>query len=161
MPGRQARGGLARRAEIARNRVVILSMHANETYVAQALRAGIAGYLVKDAAATSWRRRWRGGSRRDLPEPRDLRHVVDGFWASRSPTPIRCRDDRAREIHQLIAEGTRGDRRGAGCRHQDRGNAPGELMERLASATSPAGPVRHPLGDDLTGRLNAAPRPAS
>jgi len=30
-------------------RVMVLSMHANEKYVAQALRAGAAGYLLKDA----------------------------------------------------------------------------------------------------------------
>ena len=29
-------------------RVIILSMHANEEYVLQALRAGAAGYLLKD-----------------------------------------------------------------------------------------------------------------
>ena len=33
-------------------RVIILSMHANEEYVLQALRAGAAGYLLKDAALT-------------------------------------------------------------------------------------------------------------
>src|SRR5258708_4315576 len=33
-----------------RVRVVVLSMHANEEYVLQALRAGEAGYLLKDAA---------------------------------------------------------------------------------------------------------------
>jgi Response regulator containing a CheY-like receiver domain and an HTH DNA-binding domain len=32
-------------------RVIILSMHANEEYVAQALRAGAVGYLLKDSAA--------------------------------------------------------------------------------------------------------------
>jgi DNA-binding NarL/FixJ family response regulator len=32
-------------------KVIILSMHANEEYVMQALRAGAAGYLLKDAAS--------------------------------------------------------------------------------------------------------------
>ncbi|GAB4414244.1 MAG: hypothetical protein Kow00106_09280 [Anaerolineae bacterium] len=32
-------------------RVIILSMHANEEYVRQALRSGAQGYLLKDAAA--------------------------------------------------------------------------------------------------------------
>ena len=34
-----------------KTKIVILSMHAGEAYVAQALRAGVAGYLLKDAAA--------------------------------------------------------------------------------------------------------------
>ena len=33
-----------------RTRIVILSMHADEMYVARALKAGVAGYLLKDAA---------------------------------------------------------------------------------------------------------------
>src|SRR5713101_976177 len=37
--------------EIPTVRVVILSMHSNEEYVAQALHAGAAGYLLKDAVA--------------------------------------------------------------------------------------------------------------
>jgi len=37
--------------EAPRTSVVILSMHANEGYVAQALRTGIRGYLLKDACA--------------------------------------------------------------------------------------------------------------
>ncbi|MFQ5770589.1 MAG: response regulator transcription factor, partial [bacterium] len=35
--------------EFPQVRVIILSMHATEEYVVQALRAGAAGYLVKDA----------------------------------------------------------------------------------------------------------------
>ena len=37
--------------EAPRTRVVILSMHADEKHVAQALRAGVAGYLLKDSFA--------------------------------------------------------------------------------------------------------------
>jgi DNA-binding NarL/FixJ family response regulator len=39
------------RDEFPRVRVVILSMHANEEYVARAFAAGAAGYLLKNAAA--------------------------------------------------------------------------------------------------------------
>jgi DNA-binding NarL/FixJ family response regulator len=50
MPGLN---GLEAAARIARDtpatRVVILSMHAGESYVAQALRVGVAGYVLKDA----------------------------------------------------------------------------------------------------------------
>jgi DNA-binding NarL/FixJ family response regulator len=51
MPGLN---GLEATARIGRQfplvRVIILSMHANEEYVIQALRAGAVGYLLKDAA---------------------------------------------------------------------------------------------------------------
>jgi DNA-binding NarL/FixJ family response regulator len=51
MPGL---GGLEASAQLKQDlpevRVVILSMHANEEYVLQALRAGAAGYMLKDSA---------------------------------------------------------------------------------------------------------------
>jgi len=51
MPGLNGIEAAARIArEHPRTRVLILSMHQNEDYVRRALRAGAAGYLVKDAA---------------------------------------------------------------------------------------------------------------
>ena len=47
MNGLQATAQLLK--EIPTVRVIILSMHANEVYVLQALRAGASGYLLKDA----------------------------------------------------------------------------------------------------------------
>src|SRR2546422_5126193 len=41
--------------ESPRTRVLILSMHATEEYVAQALRAGAAGYLLKGADVPEFR----------------------------------------------------------------------------------------------------------
>jgi len=45
---------LARRLtqELPRTRVIVLSMHAEASYVRQALKAGVAGYLVKGAAVS-------------------------------------------------------------------------------------------------------------
>src|SRR5579862_6859697 len=39
------------RSSCPKTRVVMLSMHANEEFVAKALRAGAVGYLLKEAAA--------------------------------------------------------------------------------------------------------------
>ena len=51
MPGLNGLEATARIChQFPRVRVIILSMHANEEYVMQALRAGAAGYLLKDAA---------------------------------------------------------------------------------------------------------------
>lgn len=43
-------------AEYPAVRVIILSMHASETYVTKALQAGVSGYVMKDAHITELRR---------------------------------------------------------------------------------------------------------
>jgi DNA-binding NarL/FixJ family response regulator len=89
-------------------RILILSMHANEGYVAQALRAGVAGYLLKDAAATELEVALRAVSRGDsYLSPAISRTVVDGFLqrSDAAPDPLAALTARQREILQLIAEG--------------------------------------------------------
>lgn len=91
-----------------KTRVVILSMHANEAYVAQALRAGIAGYLVKDAAATELAAALRAVARGETYlSPAISRQVVDGFLGKSQleADPLQGLTARQREILQLIAEG--------------------------------------------------------
>jgi DNA-binding NarL/FixJ family response regulator len=91
-----------------KTRVVILSMHANEGYVAQALRAGIAGYLLKDAAATELSAALRAVARGETYlSPAISRHVVEGFLGRSAPEadPLAGLTARQREILQLIAEG--------------------------------------------------------
>ena len=91
-----------------KTRVVILSMHANEAYVAQALRAGIAGYLVKDAAATELAAALRAVARGETYlSPAISRQVVDGFLGKSQleADPLQGLTSRQREILQLIAEG--------------------------------------------------------
>ena len=52
MPGLNGLDAIARIvADPPRTRVIALSMHTSEQYVADALRAGATGYIVKDAAA--------------------------------------------------------------------------------------------------------------
>jgi DNA-binding NarL/FixJ family response regulator len=92
----------------SRTRVVILSMHAEPSYVAQALRAGAVGYLLK------------GGSVEELPlalqaamrgetylTSRVSRSIVDGFLRDTvdATDPLAGLTDRQREILQLVAEG--------------------------------------------------------
>ena len=53
MPGMNGLEAASRIAERwPATRVIILSMHSNEEYVARALRAGAAGYLLKDAGTS-------------------------------------------------------------------------------------------------------------
>ena len=91
-----------------KTQVVILSMHANEAYVAQALRAGVAGYLLKDAAATELESALRAVMRGETYlSPAISRHVVEGFLGRARPEgdPLAALTARQREILQLIAEG--------------------------------------------------------
>ncbi len=88
-------------------RIVILSMHADRTYVNQALRAGVAGYLLKGAAVAelplALQAVMRGES---YLTPKVSRHVVDGFLREGDEDePLVDLTGRQREILQLIAEG--------------------------------------------------------
>ncbi len=91
-----------------RTRILILSMHAGEAYVAQALRAGVAGYLLKDAAAAELRLALEAVSRGETYlSPAISRQVVDGYLrASDAGSDLLAGlTARQREILQLIAEG--------------------------------------------------------
>ena len=109
MPGLNGLEVAARSSRASPNtRIVILSMHAGEAYVAQALRAGVSGYLLKDSAAAELRLALESVSRGDTYlSPAISRQVVEGFLKSGAETtdPLSGLTARQREILQLIAEG--------------------------------------------------------
>lgn len=90
-------------------KVIILSMHRNEEYVIQALRAGCAGYLVKDAAASELDLAIDAVRRGEMYlSPSISRQVVDGYLARSGATGRADRDaltPRQRDVLKLIAEG--------------------------------------------------------
>lgn len=94
--------------EFPLSRVIILSMHANEEYVLQALRAGAAGYLVKNAAPEELELAIRAVARGETYlSPTISRHVVEELLGGRklSASPLDMLTPRQREILQLVAEG--------------------------------------------------------
>jgi DNA-binding NarL/FixJ family response regulator len=96
--------------ESPRTRLVILSMHGDPGHVAQALRAGVSGYLLKDAAVDELPVLLRAVSRGETYlSPAISRSVVDGFLQRSGTSPVATADDgltpRQREILQLISEG--------------------------------------------------------
>jgi DNA-binding NarL/FixJ family response regulator len=109
MPGLNGLEAAARVAsESPYVRVIILSMHANEEYVVQALQSGAAGYLLKDADAAELEIAVRAVSRGEtyLSPPVSkqviadyLRRIGEGGSLLEALTP------RQREVLQLIAEG--------------------------------------------------------
>ena len=95
--------------ESPRTRIVMLSMYADRTYLRQALRAGVAGYLLKGAAVAELPLALQSVMRGETYlTPRVSREVVQGFLResqNEEPTPLEGLTKRQREILQLIAEG--------------------------------------------------------
>jgi DNA-binding NarL/FixJ family response regulator len=107
MPGLNGLEVAERVARESRTRLVILSMHSSPSHVAQALRAGAVGYLLKDAAAEELGLALRavaGGE--TYLSPAISRQVVDGYLG-RAAGDLPADDlltPRQREILQLVAE---------------------------------------------------------
>ena len=94
--------------EFSSVRVIILSMHANEEYVLQALRAGACGYLLKDAAVAELELALRAVNRGEIYlSPRISKRVIDSYLERlENERPLREElTPRQREIVQLVAEG--------------------------------------------------------
>lgn len=89
-------------------RVLMLSMHAGPEYVARALAAGAAGYLIKDAAfdelAAALASVFRGQRYLSRGIDEAIVRSLEGPDAKR-PTPLDLLTPRQRQILQLIAEG--------------------------------------------------------
>lgn len=117
-------------------RVIMLSMHANEEYVLQALRSGASGYLLKGADSAELAmaiKSVHGGG--VYLTPSISRAVIDEYLKTGAarPDPLERLTSRQREILQLIAEGhsTReiGERLSVSVKTVESHRA--ELMERL------------------------------
>lgn len=116
-------GGLQATGEIKRKfpfvRIIILTMHLNEAYVEQALRAGASGYLLKDSETSDLLHVidvvMRGGVHLG---PRASKQLVDSYLsrapatrkesAPAQPAPEILLTARQREILQCIVEGMTG-----------------------------------------------------
>lgn len=109
MPGLNGLEVAARVRDVSpRTRVVVLSMHAGETYVAQALRAGVAGYLLKDSAASDLQAALAAvGRGKTFLSPTISEQVVAAFLRGEPPpaSPLEGLSPRQREVLQLVAEG--------------------------------------------------------
>ena len=88
-------------------KVIVLSMYANEEYVMQALRAGAAGYLVKEAATSELELAIRAVARGNTYlSPAISGKVIDATLRPHTQgSPLDRLTPRQREILQLIAEG--------------------------------------------------------
>jgi DNA-binding NarL/FixJ family response regulator len=111
MPGLN---GLEIARQVARRapgtRTVMLSMHANEAYVLEALRNGASAYVLKDASAAEFVKAVRevAAGRRYLSPP--LSELTIEAYAHKAtsvaPEPYDTLTTREREVFQLTAEGS-------------------------------------------------------
>lgn len=95
------------RAVQPKAKVLILSMHAGESYVLQALRAGASGYLLKESAVSDPSAALDSVAKGGLFLSASLsRRVVEDFIHGDHPrtTPLDRLSPRQREVLQLIAE---------------------------------------------------------
>lgn len=97
------------RTELPQTRLIVLSMHADESYVRQALTIGVAGYIIKDAAAIELEAALRavaaGGN---YLSPSVSRQVMEGYGRqieSGAAGPLAALSPRQREILKMIAQG--------------------------------------------------------
>lgn len=96
------------RKEFPNTQVIILSMYANEEYVAQALRAGARGYLIKDAAVGELERAIRAVRKGETYfSPQISKRAIENYLVriDGSHGGLKNLAPRQREILQLIAEG--------------------------------------------------------
>jgi NarL family two-component system response regulator LiaR len=90
-------------------KVLVLSMHENQAYVEEVLKAGASGYVVKNSSSADLLHAidavCSGGC---YLSPEITHQVVDAFarpGTSQQPTGVSMLTDREREVLQLIAEG--------------------------------------------------------
>jgi DNA-binding NarL/FixJ family response regulator len=89
-------------------RVIILSMHANEEYVLQALQLGAMGYVLKDSGVSELELALRSVCKGEAYlSPTVSKHVVSDYVrrVGRTSNPLTQLTPRQREILQLLAEG--------------------------------------------------------
>jgi DNA-binding NarL/FixJ family response regulator len=104
--GLEATARLAR--EHPRVRVIVLSMHSSEEYVRHALKAGAAGYVIKDAGPEELELALRAVGRGETYlSPAVSRRVVEGYvhGPGEDRDPLDRLTPRQREILQRVAEG--------------------------------------------------------
>jgi DNA-binding NarL/FixJ family response regulator len=110
MPGMNGlEAALRLKKEQPQIKIIVLSMHASEEYVLQALRAGASGYLVKDSAPLELALALQAVARGETYlSPPISRQVVDSYMqrVGQVDDPLAVLTGRQREILQLIAEGS-------------------------------------------------------
>jgi len=105
--GIEATRQIARR--VPQTKILVLSMHSDEAYVVQMLKAGATGYLLKDSADVDLLQAVQAVSQgKSFFSPAVARLMSDDYARQRGENLVdryESLSDREREIFQLVAEG--------------------------------------------------------
>jgi DNA-binding NarL/FixJ family response regulator len=128
-------------------RVIILSMNSSEEYVLQAMRAGAAGYLLKNIGPTEMKKALRVVARGEKHITSAVAaHLIAGLLEGGEATSLERLTPRQREVLQLVAEGNTSKKiakkLGIGVKTADAHR--GELMKALGIHDT-AGLVRYAI----------------
>jgi len=86
-------------------KTIILTQHAEESYILEALRAGVHGYVLKTQAASDMIQAIRDVNRGKLYVSPVISNAVVGAYREQGAPPPDLLTPREREVLQLIAEG--------------------------------------------------------
>lgn len=86
-------------------KTIILTQHAEEPYILEALRAGVHGYVLKSQAVSDMIQAIRDVHRGRLYLSPSISNIVVGAYRERGELPRDPLTPREREVLQLIAEG--------------------------------------------------------
>jgi DNA-binding NarL/FixJ family response regulator len=88
-----------------KTKIILLTMFSEDRYVLAGLRAGIAGYVLKDKAASTLVLAIRAVCRGEVYLCPTISRVVAEAYLAKDDTPANPLSGREREVLQLIAEG--------------------------------------------------------
>ncbi|MGH7255257.1 MAG: response regulator [Nitrospirales bacterium] len=88
-----------------KTKTILLTMHTEDPYVVQALRAGVRGYLLKTQATTDLLQAIKEVSRGAIYLSPGISRVVVDAYLAKSEIPPDPLTPREREVLQLVAEG--------------------------------------------------------
>jgi len=134
-------------ARFPKVRVIILSMNSTEEYVLQALRAGAAGYLLKNIGPTEMEQALRAVARGEKHiTPAVAGHLIAGLLKGAEATSLERLTQRQRQVLQLVAEGNTSKKiaKKLGINVKTADAHRGELMKALGIHDTP-GLVRYAI----------------